>query len=112
MEDHKVVIRNLGGRSVNLTAFDPVGNHIMARNLDLVVEKLNSITGTNFTSGGVKNQEYMKEIPEFVLLVNNEHILTNENKFKLTNTYSNDHEIEEVAKYFVTFLDAAIGLKC
>jgi len=99
--------------AISLSVFDPAASNIMAQSLEILVQKLNQISSrVKFTSGGVQNKFYMQEISEFVLLVNNEHILTNENKFKLNKIYQDEKEIDDLARYFQKVLETAIGLVC
>lgn len=100
--------------TVSLQIFDVVPNPTVADNLENLVRKLNQISpSTRFVSKGFQTKYYLPEIQEFVLLVNDQHILTNENKFKLAAKALNDPaELEDVARYFIKCLEVGCGIYC
>jgi len=105
--DDKYDIGRLGN-NINITIHDAAFNDIVAQNLEMLVRKLNSysfLRGARFTSGGFQRNYYMKEIPEFVVLINNQHILTSDKKFRLAQTYQTEKDIDELAKYFLSVLE-------
>jgi hypothetical protein len=99
--------------TVSLQIFDAKTNPTVNDNLEVLVRKLNSMNlGARFVSKGYQSKYYLQEIQEFVLLVSDKHILTNENKFKLAKTFSSDTEFEDVARYFLKCLEVGCGLHC
>jgi len=109
-EDHFDFVRL--GSTINLKAFDSSFNPNVAENLENVCRKLNLMTnltkGVRFVNGGVQNKKYMNEVPEFVLFVNDNFILTNEThpKFKLDRSNRSEAELEEVARYVLRSIES------
>lgn len=96
--------------TISLQIFDVLPNQTVADNLEVLVRKLNSlVSGPKFVSKGYQTKYYMQEIQEFVLLVNDQNILTNENKFKLSKPFSSEAEVEDVARYFLKCLEVGCG---
>ena len=102
--------------TVTLQIFDAVQNQTVAQNFDQLVRKLNQLSQNfRFVSNGFQTGYCCPEIPEFVIVVTNnkeQHILTNENKFKLARPLSNEVEVEDVARYFIKCLEVGCGILC
>ena len=98
--------------SITLQIFDVLPNPTIAENLEYLVRKLNQITNSNrFSSKGYQTRYYIPEIQEFVVIVNDQHILCNENKFKLSSKLLTDpSELEDVARYFQKCLEVGCGI--
>ncbi len=97
--------------TVSLQIFDAVPNQTVAQNLDQLVRKLNQLNlPMRFVSNGYQTKYYIPEINEFIVLVNEQHILTNENRFKLAKPFTNDAEVEDVARYFLKCLEVGCGI--
>jgi len=98
-------------RNVTLQIFDQIPNQTVADNLEILVRKLNQMnTGFRFVSRGYQTKYYIPEIKEFCLLVNEQHILTNEKRFKLATPFANDNEASDVASYFLKCLEVGCGI--
>lgn len=98
--------------TVSLQIFDIVPNPTVAENLENLVRKLNQITNSNrFVSRGYQTKYYLPEIQEFVVLVNDQHILCNENRFKLAAKLLTDPaDLEDTARYFLKCLEVGCGI--
>jgi len=106
-------VRNTVNFSNQIAIYDITRDNLIAENLEKLVRKINSFNlqgGCRFTSAGYKNQFYINEIQEFVVVVNDKHILTNEGKFKLNRVYNNEAELEDLARYFLKCLEVGCGM--
>lgn len=99
--------------TISLTIYDVVQNNVIADNFERLIRKLNSFNlpnGLRFTNAGYRNNFYIPEIQEFVVVVNDKHILTNEGKFKLNKVYKDEGDFEDLARYFLKCLEVGCGL--
>lgn len=106
-------MRPLGASSTSIAIYDLGQNNLIAENLEKLVRKLNTLNlpgGVRFTSAGYRNNFYIPEIQEFVVVVNDKHILTNEGKFKLNKVYNNETDLEDLARYFLKVLEVGCGM--
>lgn len=102
-----------GTSSITVAVYDLGQNNIIAENLEKLVRKLNSLNlqgGVRFASNGYRNNFYMQEIQEFVVVINDKHILTNEGRFKLNKVYNNENDLEDLARYFLKCLEVGCGI--
>lgn len=105
-------IRPLGASSTTITIYDMAQNSLVAENLEKLVRKLNTfgIPGARFTSGGFRNNFYLPEIQEFLVVINDKHLLTNEGRFRLNRVYNNETDLEDLARYFLKCLEVGCGM--